>query len=84
MRGYLAPKGDVDYFKFVAPAGHSKATVEATGPFAVQARVTDESKLPLGPSAPITPGKTYFVSVKAASEKSANAKDPYTVTLRIE
>jgi hypothetical protein len=84
MRGYLAPKGDVDYFRFVAPAGHSKASVEATGPFAVSAKVTDESKLPLGPSAPVTPGKTYYVQVKAQSEKSANAKEPYTVILRIE
>jgi hypothetical protein len=84
MRGYLAPHGDVDYFKFVAPPGRSKASVEASGPFALVARVTDESKLPLGPSAPITPGKTYYVSVQAANRSSANAKDPYTVTLRLE
>jgi len=84
MRGYLAPRGDVDYFKFVAPPGRSHATVEATGPFAISAKVTDESKLPLGPSAPVTPGKTYFVQVKAQSDKSVNAKEPYTVMLRLE
>jgi hypothetical protein len=86
MRGYLAPKNDVDFYKFVAPAGHSKASVEVVGPIPVQARITDETRLPLGagPTAPITPGKTYYVSVKAVSDKSSNAKDPYTVTLRIE
>jgi hypothetical protein len=84
MRGYLAPKNDVDYFKFVAPPAHTKATVEVTGPVPAQARITDESKLPLGPTAPITAGKTYYIAVKANSDKSANAKDPYTVTLRLE
>jgi hypothetical protein len=84
MRGFIAPKGDVDYFKFTVPAGRSKASVEVSGPFGMVAKVTDESKLPLGPSAPVTPGKTYYVQVKAQSEKSANAKEPYTVTLRID
>jgi hypothetical protein len=83
MRGFIAPKGDVDWFKFTVPPGRSKASVETNGPFPLKTRITDENKLPVGP-APLQAGRTYFVSVEAQSDKSSNAKDPYTVTLRLE
>ena len=80
MRGYLAPRGDEDFFRFTAPAGKSKATVEVSG--GAIARVLEESRAPL--IGPLQTAKSYLVNVKAANDKSSNAKDPYTVTLKLE
>jgi hypothetical protein len=89
MRGYLAPRGDEDWYRVVAPAGKSRVSVEANPPAVV--RLSDENKVPLGPaeavghaSGPVVAGKPYFVTVKAANEKSSNPKDPYTLTLKFE
>jgi len=93
MRGYLAPRGDEDWYRLVAPASASKLTVETTMPAGLSAnvRVVDESKAPLGPSlsggrasGPVQPGKTYWLSVKANTDKLSNPRDPYTVTTKFE
>jgi hypothetical protein len=91
MRGWLAPKGDVDVWKVVAPEGKARLSVEVTPPSGIdaQARLTDENKAPLGPaesggraSGPVAAGKTYFVTVKASSEKASKPREPYSLTLR--
>jgi hypothetical protein len=84
MRGYLAPRGDVDVFRFVAPAGKTRASVTVSGPIALRAALSDEQRLPLAPDGPITSGRSYFVTVKAVSDKAANPREPYRVTLRLE
>jgi hypothetical protein len=93
MRGYLAPRGDEDWFRFTAPAGKTRARVslEAPSGLAASVRLVDEARAPLGPSTgptraegPIAAGKTYFVAVKPQSDKAANATDAYTVSLTLE
>jgi len=93
MRGYLAPRGDEDWYRLLAPASATKLTVETTMPAGLSAnvRVVDESKAPIGPSlsggraaGPVQPGKTYWLSVKANTDKLSNPRDPYTVTAKFE
>jgi hypothetical protein len=81
MRGHLAPRGDEDWFRFVAPAGKTRATAEVSGGAPARASVVDEAKKPV-PA--LVAGKNYFVVVKAIGEKSSSPKEPYTVTLRFE
>lgn len=88
VRGFIAPRGDEDVYRFVAPAGSARVTAEAAG---LTVRLTDEAKAPLGPaqglgraSGPVVAGKTYYVSVKGAGDKSASAAAPYTLSLRFE
>ena len=89
MRGYLAPRADEDWYRFSAPAGKTLASVSVVPPAVL--RLVDDGKAPLGPaepaghaSGPIVAGKSYFVSVKAISDKSTSPKDPYTITLKLE
>jgi hypothetical protein len=91
MRGWLAPKGDEDWLRFTAPAGKSKVTASVDGPVPASLKLLDENKAPLGPSTgkntaagAIVAGKSYFVSLRAQSEKAADALNPYTVTLTFE
>jgi len=93
MRGWLAPRGDVDVYRVVAPEGKARLAVEVTPPSGIEAqvRLTDEAKAPLGPaegagraSGAVTPGKSYFVTVKASSEKASKPREPYTLTLKFE
>jgi hypothetical protein len=91
MRGWLAPRGDEDWFRFTAPAGKTKVSATVEGGVPAVLKLVDESKAPLGPaigkssaSGPVVAGKSYFVSVKAQSEKAADALDAYTVTLSFE
>jgi hypothetical protein len=91
MRGFLAPRGDEDWFRFVAPPDKARAVVELSGPTGLTVRLTDEARAPLGPSegatraaGPVATGKTYFVSVKGQSDKIASPRDPYTLLLRFE
>ena len=91
MRGWLAPKGDEDWYRFTAPAGKAKVTVHVDGgalPMAL--KLVDENKMPLQPatsktsaSGPIVPGKSYLVSVRA-QEHAADALNPYNLTLTFE
>jgi hypothetical protein len=87
MRGWLAPKNDEDWFRFIAPAGKSKVTASIDSA-AATLKLTDESKAPLGPSTgknsaagPVVAGKSYFVSVRAPS---ADAINTYRITLSFE
>jgi hypothetical protein len=89
MHGWLAPKGDEDWFRFTAPAGKSKVTASVENAAAATLKLSDENKAPLGPSTgktsasgPVVAGKSYFVSLK--SEKGADALAQYTVTLTFE
>jgi hypothetical protein len=91
MRGWLAPRGDEDWFRFTAPPGKSKVTASVEGPVPAVVKLSDENKAPLGPSTgkatasgPVAGGKSYFVSLKAQSEKAADALNPYTLTLIFE
>lgn len=93
MRGWLAPRGDIDVYRVVAPEGKTRLAVEVTPPSGIEAqvRLTDDAKAPLGPaegvgraSGPVTPGRPYFVTVKASSEKASKPRDAYTLTLRWE
>jgi hypothetical protein len=65
--------------------------VEGPGGLAPVVRLSDENRAPIGPSTgttsasgPVVAGKSYFVSVRAASDKSSNPRDPYSVTLTLE
>jgi len=91
MHGWLAPRGDEDWFRFTAPAGKSKVSAGVEGGVPAVVKLVDESKAPLGPatgkttaSGAVAAGKSYFVSVKAQSEKAADALDAYTLTLSFE
>jgi hypothetical protein len=87
MRGWLAPKGDEDWFRFTAPAGKVKVTAAVENAPAATLKLVDENKAPLGPSTgkasasgPVVAGKTYLVSLKGGSDALNN----YTVTLTFE
>jgi hypothetical protein len=91
MHGWLAPRGDEDWFRFTAPAGKSKVSATVEGGVPAVLKLVDENRAPLGPSTgkntasgPVVAGKSYLVSVKAQSEKAADALDAYTVTLVFE
>jgi hypothetical protein len=92
MHGYLAPRGDVDVYKFVAPAGKAQATavIDAHGS-SLKVAITGEAGLPSAPTdqpgrstCALTAGKTYFITVKGATEKTSNAREPYTITLTFD
>ncbi len=79
MHGRLAPRGDEDWYAVTGDGSPTTARVD--GPIAAGARIVDEGRLPVGPNVALTTGKRYFLVVKATSEKAANAREPYTVTL---
>jgi hypothetical protein len=89
MRGFIAPRGDEDWFKITAPDGATtvKATVEGGPGKALAVKLTDETKAPLGPgsgatqSAPVQGGKSYFVVVRDPSGKASSTSDSYTLTV---
>ena len=90
MRGWLAPKGDEDWYRIQVPSGKSKVTVVASPP-SLAVRILDENKAPIGPaepngraSGPVAAGHAYFVDVRTASDKAAPSSDPYTLTLSLE
>ncbi len=93
MHGYLAPRGDEDVYKFTAPAGKTRATVEVKPPsgLALTVKLTDEARAPLGPSegatrasGPVAAGHTYYISVKGSDAKASNAREPYQLSLSFE
>jgi hypothetical protein len=91
LRGYLAPRGDEDYFRFVTPPGKSRATVKVEGGPPVTVRLTDEARAPLGPSlgagsagGPVVAGKSYLILVKGQNDKTSDPREPYTVSLSFE
>ena len=93
MHGFVAPRGDLDLYRFLAPEGKKQATValEAPAGTALSVRIVGEAGLPLSTSdqpgraaAAVTPGKSYFVIVKGASEKVSNPREPYSITLTLD
>jgi hypothetical protein len=91
VRGYLAPRGDEDWFRFVGPAGKARAAVTLAGPSGLVVRLVDVAGAPLGPSegptraaGPIAPGGSYFVTVKAARDTASSSREPYTLTLTFD
>ena len=91
VRGWLSPRGDEDWFRFTAPAGKSKVTATVDGALPMVLKLSDENRAPLGPSTgkssaagPVVAGKSYLVSLRAESEKGADATNPYTITLAFE
>jgi hypothetical protein len=92
-RGWLAPKGDEDWFRFTVPDGATKASAAVTAPSGVtlSVRLVDDTKTPLGPAlgggraaGPVTAGRSYYAVVKASSEKQSNPRDSYTLTVKTE
>jgi hypothetical protein len=79
MHGRLAPRGDEDWYALSGDGSTAGAKVD--GPIPATARIVDESRLPVGPNVALVAGKRYYLVVKATSDKAANARDPYTVTL---
>lgn len=86
MHGYLAPRGDRDFFRFVAPPGGARATVtiDAGGGTETRAELADDHGRPIDAAAAIVPGRTYLVLVRSASAHAPSARAPYAVTLRFE
>ena len=83
MKGRLAPRGDEDWYAFVATASGAGATASAHfgGPMQASVKIVDEQRKVMLPGTALTAGKRYFVVVKAGSEKATNARELYTVTL---
>jgi hypothetical protein len=79
MHGRLAPRGDEDWYALSGDGNPVSARVE--GPLPATARIVDEARKPVPAGTPLAAGRRYFVVVKAASERAANARDLYTVTL---
>jgi hypothetical protein len=79
MKGRLAPRGDEDWFSFTATA--TPAGAHFGGPLPASVKIVDEARKVVPPGTPLIAGKRYFVVIKAASEKSSNPRDLYTVTL---
>jgi hypothetical protein len=93
MHGYLAPRGDTDVYRFLVPDGKKQATValEAPAGAALGVRITGDTGLPLSTAdqpgratAAVTPGKSYFVTVKGASDKVSNPREPYSIALTLD
>jgi hypothetical protein len=83
MKGRLAPRGDEDWYAFAATASGPGSTASAHfgGPMPASVKVVDEGRKVMLPGTALVAGKKYFVVVKAANEKTANARETYTVTL---
>jgi len=83
MKGRLAPRGDEDWYAFVATGSGPGSTASAHfgGPMPASVKIVDEGRKVMLPGTALTAGKKYFVVVKAANEKTANARETYTVTL---
>jgi hypothetical protein len=83
MKGRLAPRGDEDWYAFVATASGPGATASAHfgGPMPASVKIVDEGRKVMLPGTALVAGKKYFVVVKAAGDKASNAREPYTVTL---
>ncbi len=79
VRGRLAPRGDEDWYAFTA--GSAPAGAHYAGPMPASVRIVDEQRRVVAPGTPLVGGKRYFVVVKAASERSSNPRELYTVTL---
>ena len=79
MRGWLAPRGDQDWY---AVTGDGAArTVRVDGPVPASARIVDGNRHTVPPGMPLAAGQRYYVVVKATSERSSNPRELYTVTL---
>lgn len=87
MRGRLAPRGDEDWYAFVAqaagagPGATATAGAHFSGPMPASVKIVDEGRRVVTPGTALVPGKRYFVVVKAAGEKTSNPRELYTVTL---
>jgi len=79
MRGRLAPRGDEDWFSFTATA--SPAGAHFGGPMPASVKIVDENRKVVLPGTALVAGKRYFVVIKAASERTSNPRDLYTVML---
>lgn len=79
MRGRLAPRGDEDWYAVTGSGAPLSPKVD--GPVPASVRVVDESRRSVPPGTPLAAGKRYFVVVRALSERSANPRDLYTITL---
>jgi hypothetical protein len=79
MRGRLAPRGDEDWYSFTASGGAAGAHYAGALPASV--KIVDEGRRVVTPGTPLDSGKRYFVVVKAAKDKAANARETYTLTL---
>jgi hypothetical protein len=79
MHGWLAPRGDQDWYAFTATA--APAGAHFAGPMAASVKIVDAERKVVTPGTPLVAGKGYFVVVKAAAEKSSNPHDLYTLTL---
>lgn len=79
MKGRLAPRGDEDWYSFTATA--SPAGAHFSGPMPASVKIVDEQRRVVLPGTALTAGKRYFIVVKAASEKSSNPRESYTLTL---
>jgi hypothetical protein len=79
MKGRLAPRGDEDWFAFTATA--APAGAHFGGPMQASVKIVDEQRKVVPPGTPLVAGKRYFVVIKAASEKTSNPRELYTVTL---
>jgi len=77
MRGYLA-RAATKILRFTAPR-KSKATVEVTG--GAIAGVLEESRAPL--IGPLVTARSYPWR-QGRERQISNAKDPYTVTLKLD
>ena len=79
MKGRLAPRGDEDWYSFTATA--SPAGAHFSGPMPASVKIVDAERRVVLPGTALTAGKRYFIVVKAASEKSSNPRESYTLTL---
>ncbi len=88
VRGWLAPKGDQDWYRVTAPAGAAtiKATLEGAARSATVA-IGEGSRVAPGvgatAAAAVVAGRTYFVLV-ADRAKSAPSSEPYRLTVAFE